>query len=332
MVKKNFWKIFWKYGNGFISLFIMEKKNKVYPKYDDKYWDDVIIPEYMKKGVNYPKIREMFNVSHTDVNKRLKGLKDKQPKVGDTNNLLTIIDINIPPVLSGIQLRRVVMVRCECGKEFDAKLYEFKVGKVKSCGCLVKNSHGHSYYSKGNTEEGRRTYGSYLSMRQRCYYVEGEGYPHYGGRGIKVCDRWLEEHNGYKNFLEDMGFRPKGMTLDRIDVDGNYEPGNCRWSNYKIQRINQRRVLDIKKYTDDEWLEIMKDYNENKLSYDDISEKYSVPLTTIIRSFGRIRKKDDIKLWENINEFYKNNKVPYKVLSEMFGVSPGQCVRRLIKN
>ena len=73
----------------------MEKKKKVYSKYDDKYWDDVIIPEYMKKGVNHPKIREMFNVSHTDVNKRLKGFKDKQPKVGDTNNLLTIIDINI---------------------------------------------------------------------------------------------------------------------------------------------------------------------------------------------------------------------------------------------
>ena len=330
--EKNFWKIFWKYGNGFIFLFIMKKKNKVYSKYDDEYWDEIIIPEYMKKGVNYIKIREMFNVSDKDVNKRLKGLKNEQPKVGNTNNWLTIIDINIPFVLSGSKLRRMVRVRCKCGNEFDVNLYKFKEGKSKSCGCLVKNSHGHTYYSKSNTEEGRRTYGSYNSMKKRCYYVEGEHYPHYGGRGIKVCDRWLEEHNGYKNFLEDMGYRPKGMTLDRIDVDGNYEPGNCRWSDNKTQVINQRRFSHIKQYTDDEWLEIMKDYIENKLTYEDMSEKYSVSSTTLVRYFGGIRKKEKIKLWETINEFYKDNKVSYKVLSEMFGVSPSDCVRHLIKN
>jgi hypothetical protein len=226
----------------------------------------------------------------------------------------------------------MIRVRCECGNEFDVKLHDFKEGRVKSCGCLLKKSHGHTYYSKDNTEEGRRTYISYSSMKKRCYYVEGEHYPHYGGRGIKVCDRWLEEHNGYKNFLEDMGFRPKGMTLDRIDVDGNYEPGNCRWSDNKTQIINQRRFSHIKQYTDDEWLEIQKDYIENKLSYDDISEKYSVSSKTIMGYFGGIRKKEKIKLWENINEFYKDNKVSYRVLSEMFGVSPSECVRYLIKN
>lgn len=305
---------------------------RVYTKYDDKFWDEVIIPEYMKDGITFIKIREMFDVSEKDVNKKLKGLKDNQPKVGDTNNRLTIIDLDIPSVLSGTQWRRMVRVRCECGSEFDMKLHDFKDGRVKSCGCLLKNSLGHTYYSKDNTSDGRRTYTSYSSMKKRCYYVDGENYPHYGGRGIVVCDRWLEPENGYKNFLEDMGLRPKGMTLDRINVDGNYEPGNCRWADESTQKINQRRFSHIKQYTDEEWIEIQKDYIENKLSYDDISEKYSVSSKTIMKHFGGLRKFEKVKLWETINEFYKNNKVTYRELSDMFGISPSECVKYLIKD
>jgi len=318
------------------NTFLSHKKKVVIPKeysnYSNEYWDEVIIPEYMKDGVTYKNIKEKFNVSDREINKRLKGLKDKQPKVGDTNNRLTIIDINIPSVLSGSQLRRTIRVRCECGNEFDMKLHDFKEGRVKSCGCLLKKSHGHTYYSKDNTEEGRRTYGSYSSMKRRCLNPNNHNFSHYGGRGIKICDRWLDENNGYKNFLEDMGYRPKGMTLDRIDVDGNYEPINCRWADNKIQIINQRRFSHIKQYTDEEWLEIQKDYIENKLSYDDISEKYSVSSQTIMEHFRGIKKKEKIKLWEIVNEFYKNNKVPYRVLSEMFGVSPSECVKYLIKD
>ena len=318
------------------NKFLSHKKNdviyKVYDKYDDEYWDEVIIPEYMKDGVTHKNIKDMFNVSDKDVNNRLKGLKTLQVNVGDTYNRLTIIDVDLPSVLSGNQLRRVVRVRCECGNEFDTKFHDLKVGKTKSCGCLLKNSLGHTFYSKDNTPEGKRTYGSYSSMKKRCYYVEGEHYPHYGGRGIIVCDRWLEPENGYKNFLEDMGYRPEGMTLDRIDVNGNYEPGNCRWADESTQKINQRRFSHIKQYTDDEWLDIQKDYIENKLSYDDISEKYSVSSKTIMNHFGGIRKLERIKLWETVNEFYKDNKVSYKVLSEMFGVSQSDCVRYLIKD
>jgi hypothetical protein len=83
-------------------------------------------------------------------------------------------------------------------------------------------------------------------MRGRCYYPSHSSYPNYGGRGIKVCDRWRESNGqGFLNFLSDMGERPKGTTLDRIDVDGNYEPDNCRWATHSDQGRNKRRVRTL---------------------------------------------------------------------------------------
>ncbi len=80
-------------------------------------------------------------------------------------------------------------------------------------------------------------YSSWQAMRHRCTNPDADNYPHYGGRGITICDRWLDS---VEAFVEDMGPRPLGMTLDRIDVDGNYEPGNVRWATAKEQRANQR--------------------------------------------------------------------------------------------
>lgn len=80
-------------------------------------------------------------------------------------------------------------------------------------------------------------------MRQRCYNSNDEDYPNYGARGVTVCERW----SSYAAFEADMEPRPVGYTLDRIDVNGNYEPDNCRWADSQTQRLNQRRQEDGKR-------------------------------------------------------------------------------------
>lgn len=82
-----------------------------------------------------------------------------------------------------------------------------------------------------------KAYYSWQAMKARCYQPSHIGYPLYGGRGITVCDRW---RGSYAAFVEDMGERPDGQTLDRIDPNGNYEPSNCRWADHRTQRWNQR--------------------------------------------------------------------------------------------
>lgn len=93
-------------------------------------------------------------------------------------------------------------------------------------------THGHTSVSAGR---GTPTYRSWLAMRNRCHNPNNEKYPAYGGAGISVCSRWRDS---FENFLFDMGSRPGGTTLDRIDGAGNYEPDNCRWATAKQQAEN----------------------------------------------------------------------------------------------
>lgn len=123
--------------------------------------------------------------------------------------------------------RRVVCV-CICEKEFIVQASRLKIGTTQQCRQCNVTKHGY---------EGTPTYNTWRCMIARCTQENNHNFSHYGGRGITVCERWRT----FANFLEDMGPKPKGLQLDRINNDGNYEPGNCRWVTPKENSNNRRK-------------------------------------------------------------------------------------------
>jgi hypothetical protein len=131
---------------------------------------------------------------------------------------------------------------CECGNKVNREADSLRKKGIKSCGCFNKQSLS-KIATERNTVHGQNKVGgrtgshkSWSSMLQRCEKENHKSYKYYGGRGIKVCDRWKK----FENFFEDMGERPNGMSIDRIDSEKNYEPGNCKWSNRSEQQKNKR--------------------------------------------------------------------------------------------
>lgn len=150
---------------------------------------------------------------------------------------------------------RTWLCRCVCGKEITVPTSSLSTGNTKSCGCLALEMAGARLRTHGATYT--RAHSAWRMMRARCMYPSVTRYDRYGGRGIKVCDRW---QNSFENFLADMGEPPSGMSLERIDNDGNYEPGNCKWATQTEQcrnRRNSRRLLhEGRDLTVEEWSEV----------------------------------------------------------------------------
>jgi hypothetical protein len=131
------------------------------------------------------------------------------------------------------------LFRCECGVEKEIPLRSVRQGKTRACGCLGKERRVEAQTTHGCASKHQKTGAlrSYTAAKRRCDYPKNNRYELYGGRGIEMCEEW---RNDFAAFLRDMGERPQGMSLDRIDTNGNYEPGNCRWVTPHNQALNRR--------------------------------------------------------------------------------------------
>ncbi len=158
----------------------------------------------------------------------------------------------LPPMAAGQRYGRLVAMefvergrqgtahwrfRCDCGKETVTSASRARCGSTRSCGCLhietaTNRGRQNRTHGLGTTPE----YSLWKSMIQRCGNPEDAAFSNYGGRGISVCDRWLD----FETFLSDLGPRPKGMTLERKNNDAGYSPDNVKWATWKEQSRNKR--------------------------------------------------------------------------------------------
>lgn len=127
---------------------------------------------------------------------------------------------------------------CDCGKETNVLTTNLTTNRIKSCGCL-KNQ---KLIERSTTHNQRHTklYEVWKTMKQRCSNSNNKGYHNYGGRGINVCDEWKDNYQAFYEWSINNGYK-EGLSIDRINNDGNYEPNNCRWVDKFIQNNNTRK-------------------------------------------------------------------------------------------
>lgn len=199
--------------------------------------------------------------------------------IGNRFGYLTVISLHIAD-------KRKWLCRCDCGIE---KLFfgsNLRCGNTKSCGCYsiemaieTNTKHG-GCGAKG--QPNKNEYTSWLKMKERCLDKNNISYPNYGGRGIAFCERWMD----FSLFLQDMGNKPnKSHTLDRFpDVNGNYEPNNCRWATKKEQSLGKRN---------NNWIE----YNGLRMVYADWERYLGIGRGKLYRYFKQGKTFEEIYDW-----------------------------------
>lgn len=146
----------------------------------------------------------------------------------------------------GIQNHKAMFkCKCECGKECVKQGVLLTNGKTKSCGCLAEKNTDQTTHGLSKTH----LYGVWCTVKSRCYNSNSQHYKNYGGRGIKMCEEWKSDYMAFHNWSIQSGYNQsenkKHLTLDRIDVNGDYSPKNCRWVNQKEQCNNKTNNLMI---------------------------------------------------------------------------------------
>lgn len=179
-------------------------------------------------------------------------------KEGDRYGRLTVIkEVESIPWKRG--RRRMVLCKCDCGTEKVFGLSNIRRGTTTSCGCYYKEV---AIKLRGKYGEfvNTKLYGVWKTMKQRCYDSNKQHYECYGGRGIVVCDEWKTDFLAFYNWALNNGYK-EGLTIDRINNDGNYEPSNCRWVSQKEQSKNRRTNVYLtfngETHTISDWSELL---------------------------------------------------------------------------
>ena len=174
--------------------------------------------------------------------------------VGDKFNNLTVI--------SYLENSKY-LCRCDCGNLKVAVSYNLLHNITRNCGCSVKRYTVGLGIKRGPYKHGKyktRLYSIYAAMKDRCFNKKSRAYKYYGGRGITVCDEWKNDFMNFYNWAISNGYKDD-LSIDRIDVNGNYEPNNCRWATYLQQANNTRKCVYIEynneKHTISEWARIL---------------------------------------------------------------------------
>ena len=181
--------------------------------------------------------------------------------IGEKNNYLTVIGID-----TSTRVKKFIC-RCDCGNIKNVKPTYWYRGTVKSCGCkkqdLLKDANEHRMVE--HTPDLDRLRRIYNAMVQRCTNPNTDNWDIYGGRGIRVCDEWLHDRQKFIDWAFENGYR-HGLSIDRIDVNGNYEPNNCRWATDLEQAHNRRPSY--------EWNRKKIEYKGEKYYLKDLAKKF----------------------------------------------------------
>lgn len=222
---------------------------------------------HYENGMLLKDIAQMYHCDKRALSKHLKAAGVEIPRRIDRNS---IIDkkFGMITVLSYDKEKDGYNCKCDCGNDyfmpFEMRGYYIR-GRNKSCGCYrAMETHGLSYKSP--------VWQVWKNMRRRCYDVKNKRFKHYGGKGITVCDEWQDFKN-FHDWAMNNGYQ-KGLTLDRINNDGNYEPNNCRWVDAYVQANNQSRNHKIT-------------YNGETLTLSQWTRKLNFPLHLIWKRLNR---------------------------------------------
>lgn len=168
--------------------------------------------------------------------------------------------------------RRLWSCKCDCGGAITARAMSLQSGNTKSCGCLRADL-ARERFTKHGAKADHKVRGEYLAwslMRDRCNNPNNKSFNRYGGRGIRVCSRWED----FASFLLDMGPRPPGATIDRIDGSKGYEPENCRWATRKEQARNRDYCIRV-------------DWNGKERFLWDLADEHGIPVHTVHQRLHR---------------------------------------------